>query len=164
MRFLLIDRVLEVSPGRRLVAVKNLSLAEEYLQDHFPSYPVLPGVLMIEAMVQAAAWLQRVTADFAQSLVVLDEVRNIRYGAFFRPGTQMRVTVELLKQADGGLWTFKGAGVGADDQANVPGRFTLKAYNLSDGAPPMAATDRQIVEAMRRRWSLIAPSRSAAAP
>ena len=89
MRFYLTDRVLELKNGKRIVAVKNLSLAEEYLQDHFPSYPVLPGVLMFEAMIQAAAWLQRVTTDFAQSMVVLQEARNVKYGSFFKPGTQI---------------------------------------------------------------------------
>lgn len=156
MKFLLIDRVLEVESGKRIVAVKNLSLAEEYLQDHFPSFPVLPGVLMIEAMIQAAAWLQRVTADFGQSMVVLDEARNVRYGSFFRPGTSMQVTVECLKAGDGGLWTFKGLGA-VDEQVNVQGRFTLKAFNLADEDPSRAETDRSIIEAMRRRWAMISP-------
>ncbi|MBN2582499.1 MAG: beta-hydroxyacyl-ACP dehydratase [Planctomycetes bacterium] len=161
MKFYLTDRVLELEPGKRLVAVKNLSLAEEYLQDHFPSYPVLPGVLMFEAMIQAAAWLERVTTDFAQSMVVLQEARNIKYGAFFRPGTQMRVSVELMKQSDDGLWSFKGVGA-TGEQNNVQGRFTLRAFNLADEDPSMAATDRGLLEAMRNRWSLIAPRPSLA--
>ena len=59
MRFVLIDRIVEVRPGQSLVAVKNLSLAEEYLADHFPGFPVMPGVLMLEALTQAGAWLIR---------------------------------------------------------------------------------------------------------
>ena len=161
MKFILIDRAVEVEPGKRLVAVKNLTLAEEYLQDHFPSYPVLPGVLMIEAMIQAAAWLQRVTSGFAQSMVVLDEVRNAKYGAFFRPGTTMQVEVSLLKQADG-LWQFKGSG-SAEGETNVQGRLTLRAFNLADEKPEMADVDRRIVEAMRARWALIRPRTAAAA-
>jgi 3-hydroxyacyl-[acyl-carrier-protein] dehydratase len=156
MKFYLTDRVLELEAGKRLVAVKNLSLAEEYLQDHFPSYPVLPGVLMFEAMIQAAAWLQRLTTDFAQSMVVLQEARNIKYGAFFRPGTQMRVEVELVKRDDDGLWSFKGVGA-SGEQTNVQGRFTLRAFNLADEDSSLAATDRRLVETMRGRWSLIAP-------
>jgi 3-hydroxyacyl-[acyl-carrier-protein] dehydratase len=156
MKFLLIDRAVEVESGKRIVAVKNLTLAEEYLQDHFPSFPVLPGVLMIEAMIQAAAWLQRVTADFAQSMVVLDEARNVKYGSFFRPGTTMRVAVDLVKQDEGGLWKFKGAGT-VDDAVNVQGRFTLRAFNLADTDPSLADTDRRMVEAMRARWTMIAP-------
>ena len=57
MRFTLVDRILELQAGQEITAVKNLSLAEEYLADHFPLFPVLPGVLMLEAMTQAGAWL-----------------------------------------------------------------------------------------------------------
>ena len=161
MKFILIDRTVELEPGKRIVAVKSLSLAEEYLQDHFPRYPVLPGVLMIEAMIQAAAWLQRVTAGFAQSMVVLDEVRNVKYGAFFHPGTTMRVEVDLMKQEEGGLWKFKGLG-SVGEAANVQGRFTLKAFNLADGNPALAETDQRITEAMKARWALVAPRGGAA--
>lgn len=59
MRFTLVDKVVELEPGRRIVAIKNLSLAEEYLADHFPGFPVMPGVFMLEAMTQASAWLIR---------------------------------------------------------------------------------------------------------
>ena len=58
MRFNLIDRIVEVRPGRGLQAVKNLTLGEEYLADHFPTFPVMPGVLMLETLVEAGAWLR----------------------------------------------------------------------------------------------------------
>ena len=156
MKFFLIDRAIEVERGKRIVAVKTLSLAEEYLQDHFPSFPVLPGVLIIEAMIQAGAWLERVTTDFAHSMVVLDEARNVKYGSFFRPGTSMCVTVECLKHDGAGLWTFKGAGA-VCDQVTVQGRFTLRAFNLAGIGVAPAETDRRIIEGMRRHWALIAP-------
>ena len=70
MRFVLIDRILDVQPGQSLVAVKNLSLAEEYLADHFPGFPVMPGVLMLEALTQAGAWLIRETEVEADRLSV----------------------------------------------------------------------------------------------
>ena len=73
MRFTLIDRIVDLSPGEKITAVKNLSLAEEYLADHFPGFPVMPGVLMLEAMTQASAWLIRASEDFAHSTVVLQE-------------------------------------------------------------------------------------------
>ena len=154
MKFYLTDRVLELERGKRLVALKNLTLAEEYLQDHFPAYPVSPGVLMIDALIQAAAWLHRATTDFAQSVVVLDEARNVKYGAFFKPGTSMRITVECLKQ-EPGLWSFKGLGQ-VDDQETVKGRFTLRAFNLADSDPGQAEADRVIIAALRQRWSVIA--------
>ncbi|MGW8257129.1 MAG: 3-hydroxyacyl-ACP dehydratase FabZ family protein, partial [Thermoguttaceae bacterium] len=67
MRFSLIDRIVDVELGVRISAVKTLSMAEEYLADHFPHFPVMPGVLMLEAMTQASAWLVRYSEDFAHS-------------------------------------------------------------------------------------------------
>ena len=64
MRFVLIDRIIDLQPGQSLVAIKNLSLAEEYLADHFPGFPVMPGVLMLEALTQAGAWLIRDMENF----------------------------------------------------------------------------------------------------
>ena len=82
MRFILLDNVTEIIPGQKIQAVKALSLAEEYLGDHFPNFPVLPGVLILEAMVQTAAMLVRVTNDFSHSMIVLSEARNVKYRSF----------------------------------------------------------------------------------
>src|SRR6476620_191877 len=98
MRFNLIDRIVEVQPGRSLRAVKNLTLAEEYLADHFPSFPVMPGVLMLQTLVEAGAWLLRLSEDYRHSVIVLREVRNIKYGAFMEPGKQMAISVELSER------------------------------------------------------------------
>ena len=64
MRFTLIDRIVDFQPGVRLTAMKSLTMTEEYLGDHFPNFPVMPGVLMLEAMTQAAAWLVRAERGF----------------------------------------------------------------------------------------------------
>ena len=68
MRFTLIDQITLLEPDKKIEAVKNVTLSEEYLQDHFPRFPVLPGVLMLEALTQASAWLIRVSEDFALDL------------------------------------------------------------------------------------------------
>ncbi len=97
MRFQLVDRILEVEPGRSLRAVKNLTLGEEYLADHFPTFPVMPGVLMLQALVEAGAWLLRATEDFRHSVIVLREARGVKYGSFMEPGRQMSILVELAE-------------------------------------------------------------------
>src|SRR5947199_2752987 len=109
MRFNLVDRILEVQPGKVLRAVKNLTLGEEYLADHFPTFPVMPGVLMLQALVEAGAWLLRLSEDYAHSVIVLREARNIKYGTFMEPGRQMSVAVELTERGEG-VATFKGKG------------------------------------------------------
>ena len=108
MRFCLIDQILEVTP-KRIVAVKNITAGEEYLQDHFPSFPVLPGVLMIETLIQAARNLLAQT-DPAGKRFVLGGVRAIKYGNFVKPGDALRVEVEILSRADDGSVTLKGSG------------------------------------------------------
>src|SRR5262249_6593579 len=95
MRFQLVDRILDVEPGKRIRLVKNLTLAEEYLADHFPTFPVMPGVLMLQTLVEAGAWLLRITDDFRHSVIVLREARNVKYGSFMQPGKSMVVTAEL---------------------------------------------------------------------
>src|SRR5438876_66223 len=109
MRFCLVDRILEVHPGKVIRAVKNLTLGEEYLADHFPAFPVMPGVLMLQALVETAAWLLRIRDDFQHSVIVLREARGVKYGNFMEPGRHMLLTAELAEE-NGALASFKGKG------------------------------------------------------
>src|SRR5436305_3354734 len=95
MRFNLIDRILEVKPGESLQAVKNLTLGEQYLADHFPTFPVMPGVLMLQALIEAGSWLLQATEDFQHSIIALREAKNVKYGQFVTPGQELILTVEL---------------------------------------------------------------------
>ncbi len=149
MRFNLIDRIVEVCPGKSLRAIKNLTLGEEYLADHFPSFPVMPGVLMLQTLVEAGAWLLRLTDDFTHSMIVLREVKNIKYGSFMEPGKQMTVGVELVERGDGRA-TFKGKGE-AEGQSAVSARLTLAHYNLRDRDEGLKANDERIVQHLRER-------------
>ncbi len=130
MRFDLVDRVEELDE-QRIVTVKCVTNAEEYLADHFPRFAVLPGVMMLEAMVQAARRLLDSLAEAGQlegdpsGPWVLAEVRNVRYGNMVRPGQQLRLTVELMKSKPG-EWTFKGIGE-VEGQSAVQGRFVLRS-------------------------------------
>ena len=81
----------------KITTLKCLSLGEEYLADHFPRFPVMPGVLMLQAMTEAGAWLVRATEDFAHSIVTLKEARNIRFADFVQPGSVLTVTAEIMK-------------------------------------------------------------------
>lgn len=147
MRFNLIDRLLEVQPGKLLRAIKYLTLGEEYLADHFPSFPVMPGVLMLEAVVEAGAWLLRLTEDFKHSVIVLREARNVKYGSFMEPGRHMQITVEQL-ESNATTATFKGKGE-CEGQTTVSARITLGRYNLRDRGPAWQATDERLVQHYR---------------
>jgi len=147
MRFNLVDRILEVVPGQKIRAVKNLTLGEEYLADHFPTFPVMPGVLMLQTLVEAGAWLMRLSEDFRHSIIVLREARNVKYGTFMEPGKQMTVEVEFSAQ-DEHTATFKGKGE-TNGASTVSARLTLERYNLRDRHPALAAADERITQHFR---------------
>ncbi|MCD6304082.1 MAG: beta-hydroxyacyl-ACP dehydratase [Planctomycetes bacterium] len=152
MKFHLVDRIESIEPARRIVTIKALSLAEEYLADHFPAFPVLPGVLMIEAMVQSAAWLVRVAQDFSRSVVMLRAARNVKYAYFVRPGNVLRCEVEAMAIGDDSA-RFKASGY-VGERLAVSGRLELACFNLA-GRGATAETDEAIIAGLRKRFELI---------
>jgi 3-hydroxyacyl-[acyl-carrier-protein] dehydratase len=104
--FLMIDRVLECTPGERVVALKNVSINEPQFQGHFPSTPVFPGVLIVEAIAQACGIVaMSAHPDFGQKVVYLAALDAFRFRKPVTPGDQLRISVE--KQAEKrGIWKF----------------------------------------------------------
>lgn len=153
MKFVLIDKILDLQAGQSLAAVKSVSLAEEYLADHFPIFPVLPGVLLLEGLIESASWLVRNKNNFTQSMVLLESARNVRYKSFAAPGMQIRYTV-TAKAIEENASSFSGEGVCGDEEI-VAAQFTLRHFNLADENPKMAHVDGQVIEAMKKRWALL---------
>ena len=101
---ILVDRVLELEAGKRIVALKNVTINEPYFTGHFPHYPVMPGVLIIEAMAQAAAILSFITFDKradADSLYYFAGIDGARFKRPVEPGDQLRLEVELVREMRG---------------------------------------------------------------
>ena len=164
MRFTLVDRILDWEPGKSLRAFKHLTLAEEYLADHFPTFPVMPGVLMLEALVEAGAWLWRLTTNFQHSIIVLREVKNVKYGTFMEPGKTLELTVELVRAEDGRA-QFKGRGVvdGGGGQA-VNAQLVLGAYNMRDRSAASEVLDERLIRHWRERFAWLTGEGPAAGP
>lgn len=153
MRFHLVDRILEVIPGRQIRIVKNLTLAEEYLADHFPSFPVMPGVLMLQTLVEAGSWLLRITEDFKYSVIVLREAKNVKYGNFMEPGKSLIVTAEL-SELDGPQAVFKGKGE-MQGASTVSARIVLGRYNLRERNPAWQALDHKLAQHYRSLYTVL---------
>lgn len=156
MRFWLLDTIDSFEPDRHLSGVKSVSYSEDYLEDHFPEFPVLPGVFMLEAATQASAWLLRLSDNMAHSIVVLREAKNIKYANFVPPGKQLRVAVEQIKKEER-LATFKVEGT-VDGQPTLSGRIVLDRYNLVDRDPHLAETDARVRKYLRKvQKSIVKP-------
>jgi 3-hydroxyacyl-[acyl-carrier-protein] dehydratase len=153
MSFPLIDRIVALEAGSSITAVKSPSLSEEYLQDHFPQFPVMPGVLMLEAMYQAAAWLIRATDDFSHSVVLLKEARNVRYSGFVRPGETLRVSAQIQKREDCQT-TIKAIGQIGDKKV-VSARLVLLQRNLADDNPDHATIDGILVGRQKHDFCML---------
>jgi 3-hydroxyacyl-[acyl-carrier-protein] dehydratase len=99
--FLLVDRVIEIVPDVSVVALKNATINEPFFQGHFPGHPVMPGVLIVEAMAQAAGLLtqisRRMKGDAGSPLFYLVKVDNARFNAPVVPGDQLRLEVSLKR-------------------------------------------------------------------
>ena len=142
-----------MEPGKRIKAVKNVSLSEEYLADHFPTFPVLPGVLLLEGLIESASWLVRQSENFAHSMILLEQARNVKYKSFLAPGAQIEYTVEA-KTIEENVSSFAGVGVSQGERI-VEARFGLRHFNLADANSAMAPVDANVIENLKTRWKLL---------
>ena len=117
--FLLVDRVLELVPGETIVAIKNVTANEEFFNGHFPHSPVMPGVLMIEAMAQAAAILSFKTQNLIpdeKSVLYFAGIDNTRFKRPVVPGDQLRLEIKILRNMRG-IWKYQGVAKVGDEVA-----------------------------------------------
>lgn len=155
MRFTLIDRITSIEPGKSISALKNLSLGEEYLGDHFPGFPVMPGVLMVEALVQTGAWLMRYEEDFSFSMVLLKAAKAVKFVNFVSPGRTLKVTAELVGW-NGAECTFRANGT-VDGASAVSARLTLERFNLADRNSRFKESDELQIRAARDLFAQLWP-------
>lgn len=119
---LLVDRVLHWESGKSISAIKNVTANEEFFNGHFPNKPVMPGVLMIEAMAQAAALLSFLTAELKpdeNTLVYFLGIDNARFKRPVEPGDQLKLEVNIIKVTRG-IWKYKA-------RATVDGQLAVEA-------------------------------------
>ena len=129
--FLLIDRVLEMEPRKRIVAIKNVSINEPHFQGHFPDYPIMPGVLMVEAIAQAGgALLLSEIPDRDSKLMVFTSIENARFRRPVTPGDQLRIEVTVLN------WRTRAVKMGGS--ITVDGKLVCDAVVMCQVVPRVA--------------------------
>ncbi len=134
---LLVDRVLDWESGKQITAIKNVTANEEFFNGHFPNKPVMPGVLMIEAMAQAAALLSFLTMGQKpddKTLVYFLGIDNARFKRPVEPGDQLLLKVDIVKVARG-IWKYK-ASASVDGQLAVEADLMCTLRTIDDAAKP----------------------------
>lgn len=148
MKFRQIDQITELVPGERITATRTLRADEDYLRDHFPLFPVMPGVLMLEALYQSACLLIRATDDFQCSVLHLEEAKNVKFADFMEPGNTLEICVEIVKN-EGDRVSLKATGTKGDSTA-VSARLVVRKSRLADTRPELAHLDRFIASQPRQ--------------
>ncbi len=149
MKYRQIDKITSLEPGQKLTAVRTLRADEEYLKDHFPRFPVMPGVMMLEALHQAAVWLIKSDDRFQSPLVLLREVRGVKFGDFLAPGDRLEVTVEKLNEV-GDLITVKATAT-KNDRTTVTARLVLE--RTATGDPEHVGTDDDVRRRSKKQFA-----------
>lgn len=149
MKYRQLDRIVSLQPGRRIVAERTLRADEEYLKDHFPRFPVMPGVMMLEALHQAAIWMIRTGDDFESPLVLLREVRNVKFGDFLSPDETLEIIAETVKD-EAGRVTVK-ATAQKEGRVTVSARLILERSGSNE--PQGTDTDNEVKRRARKQFN-----------
>lgn len=129
--FLLVDRVLSIEPSRSIAALKNVTYNEEFFQGHFPDFPIMPGVLLVEAMAQAGGILLFHSIPEPQKKFVLfSKIENMKFRRPVVPGDQIRLECELVKFKGRFFWLRGTAGV--DGEIAVEGEMMASLLDRED--------------------------------
>lgn len=130
---LLIDRVLEIEPGKRIVALKNVSANEPFFQGHFPGYPIMPGVLIVEALAQAGATLLLSQPEARGKLPLFAGIDGLKFRRPVVPGDQLRLEVEFtLRRGPIGKGRARAT---VDGQLAVEGELTFAVTEMPTDRP-----------------------------
>jgi 3-hydroxyacyl-[acyl-carrier-protein] dehydratase len=125
--FLLVDRVIEIDPGKKAVGIKNVTINEEFFQGHFPGNPIMPGVLIIEAMAQLAGVLAFDSGANKGTSVYFMSIEKAKFRRPVVPGDQLRMEI-TVSQHRGNVWKFSGSAV-VEEKVAAEAEFTAMVTN-----------------------------------
>jgi len=119
VRYLLVDRITGVEPGQSITGVKNVAMSEDFFEFHFPKNPIMPGIMMLEALVQLAGWLDAASSDF-QKWFLVSRILKCNFYGFVLPGDQLGLSVSVSPAPGHDLMVYSGVG-------EVNGKRKIKA-------------------------------------
>jgi 3-hydroxyacyl-[acyl-carrier-protein] dehydratase len=109
MRYMLVDRVADWEFGERITGIKNVAMSEDFLEFHFPKNPIMPGIMLLEALVQLAGWLEAASSDF-EKWFLLSKVLKCNFYGFVLPGDQVNLKLTVSPAPSQDLKTYSGSG------------------------------------------------------
>jgi len=124
--FLLVDRIISLEEGKKAVGIKNVSVNEPFFQGHFPGFPVMPGVLILEAMAQVGAVIVLKMPQFAGKIALFAGIDKVRFRRQVFPGDQLRIEVEVLKLRSAVGKSYAAAYVGEEMAAEAELMFVIQ--------------------------------------
>lgn len=148
MRFIFIDRILDLEKAKRATMLKSISASEDYFTDHFPGFPVVPGALVIEALEEASILLIAVSFDFSR-LSTLKGVHNAKFRRLVRPGEQMVLTVEIESLNDAEAEIVGKAQVNDEPVARLHLVFSLVEVTESNGLKRLSEKMKDLYHMLR---------------
>lgn len=129
--FLLVDRVIDYEKGKWIKAIKNLTINEIFFQGHFPSEPIMPGVLMVEALAQTGGILALLSADIKDKLAFFMTIDNVKFRKPAVPGDQLLLNVEIIKVVRESIVKTRGE-VRVEDKAIAEGEFMFSIVDRKE--------------------------------
>lgn len=134
MRWFLIDKFIEIQKGKYAKAIRNITLGEDHLHDHFPTFPVMPNSLIIESLAQTAGILAGYSEDFEQN-VILSKITKAVFHRMARPGDQLLLEARIVDLRDEGAWLDASATVDGEMLAEASLMFVHWRGELPSGRP-----------------------------
>ncbi len=110
MRYLLIDHITDWKPGEYMKGIKNVAMSEDFLEFHFPGNPIMPGVMLLEALSQLTGWLEAASSDF-KNWFLISRVRKSNFYSFALPGDQVELEVRFIGGQEEGARVYRGTGL-----------------------------------------------------
>ena len=130
MRYLLIDHITEFKHGEFIKGVKNVAMSEDFLEFHFPQNPIMPGVMLLEALTQLTGWLEAVSSDF-RDWFLISKVKKSSFYGFALPGDQVELEVKVLPKDSGEGKVYQGIGM-VNGKKKILAEFEGEIIPLSD--------------------------------